>query len=172
MKKIRITVLMLMACFLVGCTTNIKDGAAFLEEEKYEEAIACFEKDITEKKNLGEAYRGIAIAQYELGEYHDAIASFQHALSNKAEETATIYGLMAACYLQVDENEMALDYYEKALEMDDCTEELEQEILYNEIAIYQEMGDWETVKEKATAYKEAYPDDTRMDKTIEFLETR
>ena len=48
-----------------------------MEEEKYEAAIECFEKDIAEKKNLGEAYRGMGIAQYELEDYEAAIDSFE-----------------------------------------------------------------------------------------------
>lgn len=172
MKRFRLGVLLVAACLMMGCTTNIKDGITFLEEEKYEEAIACFEKDIAEKKNLDEAYRGMAIAQYELGEYSDAIDSFENALKNETEETATIYSLMAASCLQMEEYENALDYYAKALKMEDCTEELKQEILYNEIAAYQELGAWDTVKEKVASYVERYPDDERMDKTAEFLETR
>ena len=172
MKKIRLGVLLAAACLMMGCAANIEDGITYLEEEKYEEAIECFEKDIAEKKNLGEAYRGMAIAQYEMGQYHDAIDSFENALANKEEETTTIYSLVAASYMQVEEYEIALDYYAKALKMEDCTEEMKQEILYNEIAAYQELGDWDTVKEKVASYVESYPDDDRMDKTVEFLETR
>ena len=160
------------ASLLAGCASNIQDGITYLEEENYEAAIECFEKDITEKKNLGEAYRGKAIALYELEDYYGAVDSFENALANKEEPTATLYNLMAASYLRVDEYEAALDSYADALEMEDCTEEMKQEILFNEIAIYQKLGDWDKVKEKVSAYVENYPDDERMDKTVEFLETR
>ena len=172
MRKRILSLLIVMVCLFTGCASNIKDGVALLEEEKYEEAIACFEKDIAKEKNLGEAYRGIAIAQYELGDYYAALDSFANALANEEEATATIYSLMAASCLKVEEYWLALGCYEDALEMDDCTEEMKQEILYNEIAIYQEMGEWDIVKEKTLAYVEAYPDDMRMNKTVEFLETR
>lgn len=172
MKKFKLGLLLIAACLMMGCAANIKTGITLLEEEKYEDAIACFEKNITEKKNLDEAYRGMAIAQYELGEYDEAITSFKNALANEAEETAAIYSLMAASFLQVEEYESALDYYTKALKMEDCTDEMKQEILYNEISIYQELGEWDTVKEKVASYVESYPDDDRMDKTVEFLETR
>ena len=49
---------------------------------------------------------------------------------------------------------------------------MKQEILFNESAMYQEFGEWEIVKEKVASYVENYPDDTRMDKIVEFLETR
>ncbi|MBQ8559553.1 MAG: tetratricopeptide repeat protein [Tyzzerella sp.] len=172
MKKIILGLLLVATCLMMGCAANIKEGITYLEEEKYEEAIKCFEKDIKEKKNLGEAYRGMAIAQYEMGQYNDAIDSFENALKNETEETATIYSLMAASCLQIGEYENALDYYARALKIEDCTEEMKQEILYNEIAAYQELGDWDTLKEKVASYVESYPDDDRMDKTAEFLETR
>lgn len=172
MKKSRWILLFVVSCMFMGCKANIKDGITYLEEEKYEAAIECFEKDIAEKKNLGDAYRGMGIAEYELADYEAAIDSFENALKNESEKTATIYSLMGASSLQLKEYESALGFYAKALKMEDCTEELKQEILFNEIAIYQELGDWEVLKEKVKAYTENYPEDNRMDKTAEFLETR
>lgn len=172
MKKFRWILLIAIASMLLGCASNIKTGITYLEEENYEEAVACFEKEIAEKKNLGEAYRGLGIAKYELGEYEAAVDAFKNALENKTEATTTIYSLMAASYLQMDDYESALDYYNKALEMKDCKEEMKKEILYNEIAIYQELGVWDTLKEKVAEYVESYPEDDRMEKTLEFLETR
>lgn len=172
MKKSRWIFLFVISCMLMGCKANIKDGITYLEEEKYEEAIECFEKDIAEKQNLGDAYRGMGIAQYELEDYEAAIDSFENALKNEAEETATVYSLMGASSLQIEDYEAALDYYKKALKMEDCTQELKQEILFNEIAIYQELGDWDTLKEKVKVYVGKYPEDDRIDKTVEFLETR
>ena len=176
MKKIGIIAAVLFTSFCMGCSMNLKDGVTLLEEGKYEEAIVCFEKSIEEEKNEAEAFRGIAIAYFELGEYQKAINYFDSALSFKEageafEETASFYVMKAACHLQLDELEEALKLYEKALELE-CTDEMKQEVLFNEIAIYQELGDWETVKTKVSAYVDLYPEDTRMDKTVEFLETR
>lgn len=175
MKKVKIRAIcigILGAILLVGCTSNIKDGIMYLEADNYEAAGDAFEKDITEKKNLDEAYRGLGIAQYELGNYTEAAKALEDALENGTKETATIYNMLGASYLQVDEYETALEYYDKALGMKDCKEPIKQEILFNQIAIYQQLGDWDTLKEKVFAYVENYPDDKRMDKTVEFLETR
>ena len=172
MKRVGMGLILLIAVLLVGCASNIKDGITHLEEENYQAAVECFEKEIMEQKNLSEAYRGMGIAQYELGDYSAAVDAFKNALENETEKTATIYNLMGASHMQLNEYEEALDFYVQALSMEDCTEEMKQEILFNEIAIYQELGNWKTVKEKVSAYVEAYPDDERMDKTVEFLETR
>ncbi len=172
LKKMTLTVLIGAMCLLVGCKSNINDGLELLEAKKYEEAIACFEKDIAEEKNLDEAYRGIGVAKFELGEYELSAEAFENALKNEAEVNATIYVLMGASYLKLDNYEQALDNYAKALKQEDCSAEMKQEILFNEIAIYQEIGDWDTVKEKVESYVESYPDDDRLDKTVEFLESR
>lgn len=172
MKKCKRILLLAVTMLLVGCTSNVSKGIELLEEEKYEEAIACFEKDIEKEKNLGEAYRGIGLAKYELGEYKDAVEALENASKNKTEKNATFYSLMANSYMKVGEYERALAYYSKAGNREEITPELKQENAFNEIAIYQELGEWDIVKEKAEAYIEAYPDDDRMDKTMEFLETR
>lgn len=172
MKKIRIIAAVLMTAMLMGCSTNLKDGVALLGEGKYEEAISCFELEIKEGKNLLEAYRGIAIAQFELENFESAIEYFEMLLADKnVEETASVYVMKAASHLKLEQLEEALAAYQKALSLE-ITDEMKQEVLFNEIAIYQTFGDWDTVKEKVAAYVESYPDDTRMDKTVEFLETR
>lgn len=176
MKKIRIIVAVLFTALLMGCSMNLKDGVSYLEEGKYEEAITAFQKAIEDEKYGEQAYRGVGIAYFEMGEYEKALHYFESAFSFKEfgedfEETPSIYAMKAACHLHLGELEEALELYGQALELE-CPEEMKQEILFNEIAIYQELGDWETVKEKVAAYVELYPDDTRMDKTVEFLETR
>lgn len=176
MKKIRMILALMLVSLLMGCSANLKDGAAYLEEGKYEEAVTAFQKAIEDEKYGEQAYRGAGIAYFEMGKYEEALGYFKSAFSFKEageefEETASIYAMKAACHLHLGEWKEALASYQEALALE-CTEEMKQEILFNEIAIYQELGDWDMVKEKVTAYVESYPDDTRMDKTVEFLETR
>ncbi len=168
----KILVCIFAVCLLIGCKANINEGLELLEAEKYKEAIACFEKDIAEERNLDEAYRGIGIAKYELGEYTASLEAFENALKNEASENATMCALMGASHLQLGELEAALENYANALKQEDLSAELKQEILFNEIAIYQELGDWDIVKEKVESYVKSYPDDERLDKTVEFLESR
>ncbi len=155
---------------------NLKDGVTYLEEGKYEEAVESFKKAIEDEKYGEQAYRGVGIAYFEMGEYKKALGYFDSAFSFKEfgedfEETASIYAMKAACHLHLGELNEALELYQQALELE-CPEEMKQEILFNEIAIYQEFGEWDIVKEKVAAYVESYPEDTRMNKTVEFLETR
>lgn len=175
MKKIKCSIL-IMSVFVVmglaGCSGNTKEGIEYLEAKNYQAAVTAFEKDVADKKDLDEAYRGLGIAQYELGNYKEAIEAMEQALQNETKETATIYNILGVSCLKTDDYEKALEYYERALTLKDCKEPVKQEILYNEIAIYQELGEWDILEEKVYAYVKNYPDDTRMDKTAEFLETR
>ena len=172
MKKIKMITVVLLAMLVVGCSTNLKDGVAFLEEGNYQEAITCFEEEIAKGKKLAEAYRGMAISYFELDEFESAIEYFDKVLADEdAEKTASIYVMKAASHLQLDQLETALEAYQNALQYE-CPDEMKQEILFNEIAIYQQFGDWDTLKEKVAAYVQSYPDDARMNKTVEFLETR
>lgn len=164
--------LCVMLLVLTGCAGNIKDGVAFLEEGKYEEAIEAFRKDIQKERNLDEAYHGLGIAYFELENYEEAVMAFESAIEHDAKDSASLCSFLGACYLETGEYESALRAYEKALSEKDLTEHLEQEIQWNLIAVYENMGNWETAKEQIEKYIEMYPDDSRVEKEAEFLETR
>ena len=172
MKRFRLGLLAAAMLFATGCSSNVKDGISYLEEENYEEAIVCFQENVDNDANLAEAYRGLGIANFELENYQEAADAFENALKNDAKESAAIYSFLGTSYLKLEDNEKALENYHAALEQQDCSEELKQEILYNEIGVYENMGEWDTVEEKVKAYMDAYPEDKSLEKTVEFLETR
>ncbi len=169
-KKIIITIA--LSILLCGCAANIKDGVAFLEEAKYEEAKELFSKDIEKQKNLDKAHEGMGIACFELGEYEKAADNFELALKNEAKDSAIIYSFLGACYMETGEYEKAVNSYKKALKEEDITAELKQEIQFNLTAVYENMGDWDAAKKQMDKYVKAYPNDERVKKEVEFLETR
>lgn len=175
MKKISLIALLVATGFIMGCTGKTKeevDGISLMQDKKYEEAITYYKKNVEEGKNIGESYRMIGTAYFELEKYPEAVEALENASKNGVQKSAIFYSLMADSYMKVGEYERALAYYSKAARREDIAEQTKQENALNEIAIYQELGEWDFVKEKAEAYKKAYPDDTRIDKTLEFLETR
>lgn len=172
MKRKGILGLVILMLLLSGCASNVRKGVSLLEDGKYEEAIAKFQEDVDEEKNLDEAYRGMAIAYYELESYQEAAEYFSMALENKAEETASIYHLMGTCCLQYGDYENTIANYDKALAMEDCTDEMKKEMMFNKIAAYENMADWESAKTAVSEYLESYPDDERALKEAEFLKTR
>lgn len=157
---------------LTGCTNNVENGLKSLEAGNYEGAKGAFQNEVEKGKNLDEAYRGLGIACFELEEYEEAASAFELAVENETKELATLFGMMGACYMEIGEYEKALDVYTKALGMEDITAELEQEIQYNLIAVYENMADWDAAKKQMESYQKAYPDDERVEKESDFLETR
>lgn len=164
--------IILVVFVLSGCTNRINSGIELLETEKYGEAKEIFQQEIEKKKHLDEAYRGLGIACFELKEYEDAVEAFEMALKYETVESATLFGIMGACYIENGEYEKALDVYTKALSMKHLTNDIEQEIQYNLIAVYENMADWDAAKKQMDAYRKAYPDDERTNKEADFLETR
>lgn len=172
MKKWILAVVLAGVFVFTGCTNNVKSGVEALEAGNYEEAKSAFGQEIEKGKHLDEAYRGLGIACFELEEYEDALEAFELAVENEAEGTAVLYSMMGACYMEAGEYEKALDVYTKALSMEDITDEIKQEVQYNLIAVYENMADWDAAKEQMESYKKAYPEDDRIEKEADFLETR
>ena len=58
------------------------------------------------------------------------------------------------------------------MEAEDVSDEMMQEMRFNEIAAYEQSGDMESAKSKLKDYTADYPDDEKAAKEAEFLETR
>ena len=101
-----------------------------------------------------------------------AADNFELALKNEAKDSAIIYSFLGACYMETGEYEKAVNSYKKALKEEDITAELKQEIQFNLTAVYENMGDWDAAKKQMDKYVKAYPNDERVKKEVEFLETR
>lgn len=164
---------LLAACFLTGCgSKTLEEGVSLLESGEYEKAAKKFKEAAAKKSDAGEAYRGLGIAKWELDEYEASLKAFQKALKNGAEKTAEIYNLMGSCELKLDDPKAALDDFSLGMECEDVDDALMQEMKYNEIAAYEQAGQWENARTKLKKYVKAYPDDERAKKEAEFLETQ
>ncbi|WP_170141720.1 tetratricopeptide repeat protein [Mediterraneibacter butyricigenes] len=83
-----------------------------MKEKKYEEAITSFETAIEKEQNESEAFRGVGIAQYELGNYEDALTAFNQALEfEDAVKTPTIYNLMGICSMKLTDYQGAVNNF-------------------------------------------------------------
>ena len=168
-----ITAALMLAISLTGCGAHpAEEGVELLEEGKYEEAIGKFEEAIEKGKNEADAYRGIGIARWELEDYEGALSAFQSALEQDAETTATLYNFLGNCEMKLGDAKSALNYYRLGIASEDCSDEMKQEMRFNEIAAYEQTGDYESARTKLKKYLKDYPDDERAAKEAEFLETR
>ncbi len=173
MKRCGIFFACLLLCLtLSGCASYYEDGVKNLENEEYEEAIENFTKEIDEEKNVADSWRGIGISYYEQGDYARAVEAFDEALVNGTEETATIYGLLGDCQYSLGDYTEAIRCYEQGLNLGDGSESLNQGMAFNIISAYEQIGDYDSAKERLETYVSQYPDDETAAKEYEFLETR
>lgn len=172
-RVVQVLIFLLLGMMLAGCGKyEYKQGLKKLEEREYEEAVLRFEKAVEKEANVGDAWRGIGIARWELEDYEGAGDAFLKALENGSDETGTLYNFLGACMMKQDRPAEAVSYYEQGVLMEDCTEEMLREMQFNMIAAYEAQGDYESAKAKLAEYVEAWPDDTQAVKEAEFLETR
>lgn len=165
-------VLFILGLVLTGCRENPSEkGVEYLKEGHYEKAITQFEKAVKEKIKEGDAYRGIGIANYELGKYKEAKEALLKALEEGEKPTAVIHGMLGDCEMNLGEEKSALNYYRLALE-EKPSKEQKSEILLNEIAAYEKLEEWKNAKAKLKAYVKEYPDNEKAKRELEFLETR
>lgn len=158
---------------LGGCGKNpSEEGLELLQEGQYEAALSKFEEAIEEEKNIDDAYRGAGIAKWELEDYEGARDAFENALDQGADESATLYNFLGSCEFRLGNYKMALNYYRLGMEQEDCSEEMMQEMRFNEIVSLEEVEDWENARTKLEEYLADYPEDERAVKEAEFLETR
>lgn len=161
------------SCFLAGCGgKSLEKGLELLEAEDYEGAVSELKEAVEKDQNPGEAYRGIGIAKWELGQYEAARNAFEAALEHDAEKTATIYNFLGNCEMQLGNPQSALNYYNLGIACEDCSKEMLQEMKFNEIVAYEQCGQWDNARTKLEEYTQAYPEDERAAKEAEFLETQ
>lgn len=136
--------------------------------EQYEVAISGF-KELKEK--LPEAYYFLGDCYYKKQEYKKAIECFETALEKDLEEDAgLIYNQLGNCYLAAGEYEAALSYFKKGQEVENTA--WKKPLMYNQIIALEKQEKYGDALAACKEYLEAYPDDEKVLKEKEFLETR
>lgn len=173
-RALRVCVMLLFcAVMTTGCgKKEYHEGIENLEGGNYEEAIKKLEEAIEEERNVGDCYRGIGIAKWELSDYQGAIDAFEKALENGSEETGTIYNFLGACKMKLEQPSEAIVYYEKGITQEDSSDEMIREMRFNVIAAYEQLEEWDNARAKLSEYVADYPEDERAVREAQFWETR
>ncbi len=153
-----------------------EEGIEYLKNGQYEEAVKQFEQAVEDEINVGDAYRGIGLARWETEDYEGARSAFQKALEAEADDespfTGTIYNFLGSCELKLGNPESAQNYFGQGIGLKGNSKELDQEMKYNQIVAFEQLGDWENAKAKLAEYVAEYPEDANALKEQQFLETR
>lgn len=164
----------LYLCLAVWKGNPSEEGIECLKNGQYEEAVGYFEQAVEDEVNIGDAYRGIGIARWEMEDYEGARDAFQKALEQETESpfTGTIYNFLGSIEMKLGNPESAQNYFRSGIGLKGNSEELDREMKYNLIAALEQTGDWESAKAKVAEYAAEYPDDAKAQKEQQFLETR
>lgn len=123
------------------------------------------------------AENGYEDAQYYIGEiykarsnYGEAVYHYQLYIGGAGAKDAAAYNQMAICLMKQEKYEEALDTVLAGQKLSDTLHA--KQLFFNEIVIYEKMGEYNTAYERAAAYIRQYPEDENIQKELEFLSTR
>lgn len=105
----------------------------------------------------------------EMEDVNSARAMYQEHLSS-GDDKAKAYNGLALCDIYEKKYDDALLNIDKGLAEEESEER--QDLLFNEIVAYEYKLDFETAKEKISAYLKIYPDDAAAIRENEFLQSR
>lgn len=134
----------------------------------YTNARNCFEQARSEGNRteevlllLGQSYEALNDRSYALTLYGEYVAS---------NPSAAIYNQMGLCYAEMGDYENALASFDKGLAVEGNS--YRQELSYNRVVAYENLGDFENARRFMEEYLKAYPDDEIAQREYEFLQTR
>ena len=139
--------------FFMGDTDSAKKELIEAVNRKYSEAVLFLGKIYLSDKDIG-----------------NARAMYQQYMEMQEENQARGYNGLALCDMAESNYWRALENIQKGLEIAEKGDV--QELLYNEVVVYEKMQDFNTAKIKMASYMELYPDDEDAQKENQFLQYR
>lgn len=123
------------------------------------------------------AENGYEDAHYYIGEiyhkrsnYGEAGFHYQQYIDGSGAKDAAAYNQLGICLMKQERYEEALETIHAGQKLSDplCGKQL----LFNEVVIYEKMGEYNTAYEAAVVYRNRYPEDERIHRELEFLASR
>lgn len=104
-----------------------------------------------------------------LGDYNYAASVYSSYISENSED-AKIYNQLALCKMKLGEYDAALAAVQAAIAIENNG--MNQTLEYNEIVIYENLGDFQKANVLMQTYMQKYPDDADATREYQFLQTR
>lgn len=123
------------------------------------------------------AEHGYEDAHYYIGEiyhtrsnYGEAVYHFKQYIAGSGAKDAAAYNQMGVCLMKQEKYAEALEAVRAGQKLSDPLHE--RQLLFNEVVILEKTGEYSAAYEKAVDYRNRYPEDTRIQRELEFLVTR
>lgn len=142
-------------------------GRIYYYMEDYEGAVGEFKEAIQRENTDALLFLGMVYAAQQ--DYSNARSMYQEYIS-KSQSPAGGYNGLALCDLAEGDYATALNHIQEGIARA-STEEM-QNLLFNEIVVYEEQLDFATALEKTSEYLEIFPEDTKARKELTFLKSR
>lgn len=147
---------------------DLTRGQALCFLGRYEEAAAVL--DSVESPDMQTCFL-LACAKEYTGEHKEAldlIADFEQEIAASPE----MLNLKGTALCGLEKYEEALACFEQALPLSQSGTALQRSILFNRIAAVENLRDFKRAKKLAAEYSEKYPNDERMNRENQFLQSR
>lgn len=142
-------------------------GRLYYYMEDYENARNYLESS-KENKNA-EAVLLLGQTYEKLGDYNYAASIYSNYLTEYSDNVYLLNRL-GMCKLEAGEAEAALEYFEKALALEESS--MTQVLKYNQIVAYEYLGEFDQASVLMKSYLQIYPDDKEALREYEFLQSR
>ena len=133
----------------------------------YESARNYLESDKANKS--AEAVLMLGQTYEKLGDYNYAASIYSNYLTGNPDNVI-LFNRLGMCKLEAGDAKSALEYFEKALALEDAS--MTQVLKFNQIVAYEYLGEFDQASVLMKNYLAIYPDDQEALREYEFLKSR
>lgn len=160
-------------CVITGIENPTPEDAYFIAKAQYFSG----EYDTALTGLYAALENGYEDAQYYIAEiykerssYGEAAYHYQTYIGGAGAKDAAAYNQLAICLMKQEKYTDALEIVLAGQRLSDTLHE--KQLLFNEVVLYEKMGEYTMAYERAAAYVRQYPEEEKIQKELEFLSTR
>ncbi len=137
--------------------------------QDYDSARNLLEEARTESAGNADVILMLGRTYEVLGDYNYASSVYLNYLKNDKTQVE-VYNQLGLCKMKMEDYQAALEAFQSALAIENNN--MIQTLLYNEIVVYEFLGEYKQATVNMEKYLKSYPDDKKALREYEFLQTR
>lgn len=147
---------------------NYYKADCYVKLEQYDKAIALYDQMIEKKSDDSKNYMMKGNCYMKKKQIKKALETYK--TGYEATQDTILLPNLAYCYIKRENYDKAMEVVKTGLASED--ERIKQDLLFDEIVLYEKDMNYKKAYEKAKEYVKLYPDDEEGMKELTFLETR